>query len=245
VPCPSPTPKVGISIEEMTDPEFLALQRLANEALLYGQRPNTPPSNIGVGNVSISESSPYPWDVYGYNDSKPYERRYMWTPEKLRRDGAVNSDADRYTLYNRWLSLQQPQHNINGKVTLYDQDGRLIKPNDPIIVGTLATGVISLTNNQQDDPIAYIAYDVKLYRYNATREELEEMYSFSDDHVEARLLPGQTWTKQIARNIPLQPGRWIGVIKVYNQIDGIMLCEIRTGEYDVGIDHGGGIISFG
>jgi hypothetical protein len=134
---------------------------------------------------------------------------------------------------------------VSGTVELYDQYGRLIHPNDPIIVGTLATAVVTLNNNQQGDPIGYIGYTVKLYRYNAAMEGLELMYSVSDDHVEAAIIPGQPWTKKIARDIPLQPGRWKGIITVYNQLDGAMLCEIRTGEYDVGIDHGDGIISFG
>jgi hypothetical protein len=228
---------------DVNDTTFATLSNYANDALLYGQTPNKPASSIGMAGEDQTQVSPYPWIRYGYNDSQPYERRYMWTPEKWLT--VANSEAERPLVYNAWLASVTPHHDVTGRVELLDAKGNVLNHyNNALLVDSVVGARVVLKNNQPGDPIARINYKVELCRFNPSTESLEVMYTASDDHVEFVLLPGEEKPYKIVRQIPLMPGRWKGYVYVYNSDDGILLCSL-TIEASVAIDHGGGIISFG
>jgi hypothetical protein len=258
-PAPEPvvTPEPVLAVDtsngegyEEIDKEYAAYQQIANDVLLYGRNGNTTYGGVGLGNESISESSPYPWERYGYNNSAVDERgvslSWMWTPEKFRT--VANSEAERYMLYNAWVEARTPHHEVTGSVSLYDSTGRLILQNQPIKVGTRASAIITLNNNLAGDVIGYIDYDVKLYRFNGATGCLDLMYDVTNKDsgpVAAGIVPGKPWTHKIVSDVPILPGRWMGIIKIYNHLDNVLLCEIRTGEYDAAFLNSDGSWSFG
>jgi hypothetical protein len=249
VPEPTPVPEPG------TD-EWFVLQAYANEALRHQMIAEATPGDDQKIYKFTSEPMPeyllqYPWyyrDADGsirtcYNDANDTGRGFMWTPTKFRAYGYA--EASRTNLWEMWYSSVVPHHEVTGSIVLYDQNGNLIRGNDPIIVDTRATAKLTLTNHLQDDIIGYINYDVVLYRYNVTTEGLETMYAAKKDRVLAPLVPGQPWEYTLASDIPLLPGVWWASIKIYNYRDRVLLVDLKTDQYYVAFDHGNGIISFG
>lgn len=242
-PSPSPSPEPVVSepgsSANFSDEYYADLQRYANDVILYGQSANKPASSIGLAGEDQTQVSPYPWVRYGYNDSQPYERRFMWTPEKWL--SVANGEAERPVVYQRWLESVTPHHDVTVQLVPLDFD----PDHDAIINRTMVGGTIILTNNQPGDPIARIDAEAKFYRYDPSAESYIEIpeYGFSIDHYTIGLLPGQSWPYTVKRYLEVRTGSYMLVVKIWNSDDGVLLAGVSE-KGEVANDYGGGILSF-
>lgn len=207
---------------------------------LFGQTPNMPASSTGLAGDDQTQTSPYPWIRYGYQDQLPANMSFMWSHDHFMT--VANSESERYTLYDRWLQSITPHHDVQVELHPLNFD----PDHDAIINGTLVGGSITLTNKLPDDPIARVDAEVKFYRYNAQQESYIEIpeYGFSVIGYELGLIPGQPWTYTVRRTLQVLTGSYMMTVKIWDHDDGIMLCQ-ASAKGDVANDYGGGIISFG